>query len=95
MIDDTTVNESKAADDGENEFNEPDILEQNIIADLAAQPDDEELLMEEAVSKVLEATVKPEDGAEEEGEEEEEEGIGGETKSLFWFFSVLIAVFDF
>lgn len=83
MIDDTSVNESKAADDGENEFNEPDILEQNIAAELEAQPD-EEILIEEVLTKELDSTVEHEDEPEEEEEEEEdpdpdEDEIGGEN----------------
>lgn len=72
MIDATILNESKTDDDCENEFSQPDILEQNICLEKSIETvveADDDLMLEELPSKSLELV----DGADEVEEQEEEE----------------------
>lgn len=76
MIDATIFNESKTDGDCENEFSQPDILEQNICLEKSIETvveTDDDLMLEEVPSKSFD--LNNDDAEEVEEQEEEEIGL--------------------
>jgi hypothetical protein len=75
VIDETIASETKEyTDDGKIEFNEPDILEQNVLIDKIPETDDDLLIEEVGIKSQDDLIVAEEQEVVETEEVEEEEG---------------------